>query len=276
MHWVLRLFGTVALAGFMLYSPACHGIDPIVSRYGVGTLIHPVQAPENTPLPNPFPGQVCHYRKEHVYTFAVNGLNPLCLGNFNGLCGYLKDQGFTNTYFGQLYSCQNFAQRIREVRAADPEARIVLLGFSLGSNSVRTIANELDTDGTKVDLLIYLVGDYIKNEPSSRPKNVTRVVNVRAKGSAVTGGDHFFNGEDLDGARNQTLGCRHILTPSRKETVELVMSEMLMVCCEPVNGTGQTVTTLKPAPAPAPAAKPTKTPTSNRPAPRQMPPSLGF
>ncbi len=276
MNWVLRSFGTVALAGFMLYSPACHGIDPIVSRYGIGTLIHPVQEPEKAPLPNPYTGQECHYRKEHVYTFAVNGLNPLCLGNFNGLCGYLKDQGFTNTYFGQLYSCQNFAQRIREVRAADPEARIVLLGFSLGSNSVRTIANDLDTDGTKVDLLIYLVGDYVKNEPSSRPKNVARVVNVRAKGSAVTGGDYFFNGEDLDGARNHKLECRHILTPSRKETVEIVMSELLMVCCEPVNVTGDTVTARKQVAETTPAGKPTKTPAPTRPSPRPMPPSLGF
>lgn len=253
----MRTLLSTALFGCLFYSPACHGYEPIVSRYGIGTLIHPMQVPENIAPPNPHAGQPCRYNKEHVYTFAVNGLNPLCLGNFNGLCAYLKDQGFTNTYFGQLYTCQNYAQRIRDIRATDPEAKIVLFGFSLGSNSVRTIANDLDTDGTKVDLMIYLVGDYVKNEPQSKPKNVARIVNLRAKGSAVTGGDYFFNGEDLDGARNHTLGCRHILSPSRKETVEIVMEEMLRVCCEPINAPG-TTTSLKPVPPskPAPPVRP--------------------
>jgi hypothetical protein len=269
---------TVAVVTFLVYSPACRGIDPIVSRYGIGTVFHPLQEPDKAPEPNPYPGQVVRYRKEHVYTFAINGLNPLCLGNFNGLCGYLKDQGFTNTYFGQLYSSYNFAKRAKEIRATDPEAKIVLLGFSLGSNYVKSIANELDADGTKVDLLIYLVGDYVKNEPSSRPKNVARVVNVRAKGSAITGGDYFFNGEDIEGARNQKLECRHILTPSRKETVEIVLSELLLVCAEPVpagettDGKPTTSTSFKPAtPAPIPA------PTPVRPTPPKPPvPALGF
>jgi hypothetical protein len=276
MSWVLRTVTTVALAGFLLNSPACHGFDPIVSRYGVGTVFHPLQEPEKVQPPNPFPGQEVRYRKDHVYTFAVNGLNPMCLGNFNGLCSYIKDQGFTNTYFGQLYTWQDFPQRIREIRKSDPDAKIVLFGYSLGSNSVRTIANDLDTDGTKVDLLIYLAGDYIKNDATAKPKNVARVLNIRSKGSAATGGDYFFNGEELTGARNEKVECRHILTPSRKETVEIVMSEMLLVCAEPIPANEtipvkpSTTTSLKPVPDTKPA------PTPVRPVPRPMPPSLGF
>jgi hypothetical protein len=39
----------------------------------------------------------------------------------------------------------------------------------------------------------------------------------------------FFNGEDIDGALNYKLDCRHILVPSRRECLELVMDELLLL-----------------------------------------------
>jgi len=214
---------TLACAPF--HAPA---YEPIVSKYGIGTVLHPVQDPGIVANDSP----ETQAAKEHVHIFAVNGVNPLCLGNFNGFCEYLKHQGYAHTYFGQLYTCYNFAERAREVRQSDPQARIVLIGFSLGSNTVRSIANDLAKDGTTVDLLVYLVGDYVQNTPESRPANVRRILNIRAQGIVFTGGDLFFNGADIDGARNRKLNVRHMLVPSRRETLQLVTEELSTMLAE--------------------------------------------
>jgi hypothetical protein len=217
---------------FLLLTPKLRG-EPLVTNVGLGTFFHPVEEPETLRLPPCYDQGPCRCRKERVYIFGVNGFNPLCVGNFNGLLSYFRKQGFENTYFGQLYTSHWFADKAREIRKKDPEARIALVGFSLGANYVRGIANSLARDGIKVDLVVYLVGDYVKNTKDSFPANVARVVNVRAKGIVLTGGDLFFNGADIDGAVNRHLTCRHILTPSRRETLELMMHELLTLACFP-------------------------------------------
>lgn len=217
------LRNTFVIGLMLAWAPGARAIEPFVTDFGIGTFLHPLQDP------GPVPG--CECPKDHVYIFAVNGANPLCLGNFNGFCTYLKEHGYCHTYFGQLYTCLNWADRIRTIRRCDPEAKIVLIGFSAGCNSVRWIANDLARDCTRVDLLIYLVGDYVMNTPKSRPANVCRVANIRAKGMVFTGGDLIFNGADIDGARNCKLDCRHILVPSRKETLCFVMEELAGITC---------------------------------------------
>jgi hypothetical protein len=230
--------------------------EPLFAHSGTGSLLHPLEEPDAIPYPawcQERPFTCC---KEHVYIFGVNGLNPMCLGNFNGMLDYFRKQGFPNTYFSQMYTCHGFAREIRKVRAQDPQARIVLIGFSLGSNSVRIIANELNEDGTPIDLLVYLGGDLIWDTPSSKPCNVRRIVNIRGKGIILLGGDLFFNGEDIEGARNHTLKCRHILAPSRRETLTLMMEELMEQACVP---TGPALPASPPGQAaPPPVAVPTR------------------
>jgi hypothetical protein len=227
---VARTF--LLIAASLSIANGSQGVEPLVTRFGVGTILHPLQEPNGVPAPS------CDdCRRDHVYIFGVNGWNPLCLGNFNGLCEYVRKQGFCHTYFGQLFTSHGFAGRIRQIRRCDPDARIVLIGFSGGSNYVKWIANALAQDCTRVDLLVYLAGDLIPNTPSSYPPNVCRVVNIRSKGLILTGGDLFFNGADIDGARNCQLRCRHILAPSRREALEVIMEELLALACAPCHRT---------------------------------------
>jgi hypothetical protein len=229
-------------------------LEPLVTNFGIGTLLHPIQEPEAVAHPGGCDARSGHCCKEHVYIFGVNGLNPLCLGNFNGMLRYFRQQGFTNTYFGQLYTSHGFACEIRRIRQEDPQARVVVIGFSWGANYAKAIANCLNKDGTRIDLLVYLVGDLVWNSPDSKPANVCRVVNIRAKGLVLLGGDLLFNGADIEGARNHMLHCRHILAPSRKETLALLMEELLALACTPGPPAGPAL--LPPAPAataPAPA-----------------------
>lgn len=238
----MRMSTVVLVAGVFLASVACTAplrAEPLVTKGGVGTLLHPIQEPTAVALPSCYDQGPCQCCKERVYVFGVNGLNPLCLGNFNGLMGYFRKQGFENTHFGQLYTSHWFADKIREIRRADPEARIALIGFSLGANYVQAIANSLAKDGVKVDLVVYLVGDFVGNSAASRPDNVGRVVNVRAKGIVLAGGDLLCDGSDINGATNHRLNCRHILAPSRRETLELLTKELLMLACFPGSAPGR-------------------------------------
>lgn len=206
--------------------------EPLVTHFGLGDIVHPMENVPAFPVPRDF-DKLCQCRKDHVHIFGVNGLNPLCTGNFNGLCQVIRRCGFENTSFDQLYTCDDIPCRIRDIRRRNPEARIVLIGFSLGCNSVRSMANELNAEGVPIDLMIYIVGDFIRNTPYSQPNNVQRLVNIRSRGLVLSGGDLFFNGADLDRARNHKMTERHIVVPSRRETQELCVEEILLMMCQP-------------------------------------------
>jgi hypothetical protein len=212
-------------------APQLHARQRSLPQYGLGTLFHPLQKPEAIPSP----GNVAGRHKDHVYIFAINGLDPMCLGTLNGLCSYLNEEGFASTHFSQVTSWGPFAQTIRQIRQADPNARIVVIGFSYGCNCARSLVKRLAEDGTRVDLLVYLAGDLIDNSKLSFPDNVARVLNIRARGFILSGGDLIVNGADIDGARNRRLDVRHFVAPSRKETLELLMSELLTLASGPLD-----------------------------------------
>ena len=173
--------------------------------------------------------QAFRYCPEQVYIFAINGIDPWCLGKFDGLCKQLKDQGFTNTYFTQFYADHGFAQKIRGIRAQNPQARIVLMGFSMGCNYARALANRLGDDGIHVDLMVYVAGDCIRNVPTSCPGNVGQVLNIRSHGLILAGGDLIWNGAELDGATNRRINTRHMLTPGHPQTFQWIMEELSAV-----------------------------------------------
>jgi hypothetical protein len=171
--------------------------------------------------------------KDHVYLFAINGMDPLYFGNLNGLCACMKQLGFRNVHCGQSWEAPAVREQIVETRRKDPEARIAVLGFSAGANRACQLANELKGQGIKVDLLVYVGGDTITNVPQSRPENVGQIVNITGHGYLPRGGDLFYNGTDLDGAKNQRVNARHMLLPTRPETVELLATHLSKIARAP-------------------------------------------
>jgi len=166
------------------------------------------------------------YCKDHVYIFAIDGFNPCNLGKFNRFCDHLREEGFDHTHFYYLHNCWGVCRQIRCIHQQDPDARIVLIGFSAGCCCVRRMTESLAHDCIHVDLLVYLAGDFVQNNPSWHPDNVGRVLNVRAKGYIPMGAGLIFNGADVDGAHNFRLDIAHILTPSNPQTIGLVMEEL--------------------------------------------------
>lgn len=164
--------------------------------------------------------------KEHVHTFIVNGLDPLQLANLNGMTAYLRRLGFSQTHYEPLMSYRATMRQIRAIRQSDPDAKIVLVGYSVGALVVRRLANDLEKENIVVDRLVYLGGDFIDNTQRSRPGNVTTVVNIRGHGSPFSGYDLFFNGADIDNAVNVRLDSRHFFLPSRGQTMETLASTL--------------------------------------------------
>jgi len=194
-----------------------------IAEIGLG-FIHPLQAcPANVV-------NACETApsdgKEHVYTFVVNGFDPLQLANLNGMTGYLRRLGFSQTHYEPLLGYRATKRHIREIRQSDPEAKIVLVGYSLGTLVVRRLANDLQREDIVVDRLVYLGGDFIGNTQESRPSNVATVVNIRGHGSFFSGYDLLFNGANIDNAVNVRLGSRHFLLPSREQTMETLATEL--------------------------------------------------
>jgi pimeloyl-ACP methyl ester carboxylesterase len=193
------------------------------AQVGLG-FFHPLQACDPKVVSNcetaPSDG------KEHVYTFIVNGLDPLQLANLNGMTSYVRRLGFSQTHFEPLLGYRATARHIRAIRQSDPDAKIVLVGYSVGSLVVRRLANELERENIVVDRLVYLGGDFIGNTQQSRPSNVAKVVNIRGHGSMFSGYDLFFKGADIDNAVNVRLDSRHFVLPSRGQTMETLASEL--------------------------------------------------
>jgi hypothetical protein len=229
-HIALALF--LLLSGCASTRPGSTKTEPAPLPYGVDlSFLHPVDAP-GTPLVQAS-AQVPAPVKDHVFVYFVNGFDPLYVGNFKGLCQYVKTLGFRHAYCGEMSQTRLFREHMRKVHAHDPAAQFVLVGYSAGANSVRDLAHELKQDGIPVALLAYVGGDTIRNVSYSRPENAERVLNLTSHGLKLLGGDLFFKGSDLDGATNRRLDTRHMLLPSRKETAEL-LGQQLLVLCQPI------------------------------------------
>jgi hypothetical protein len=221
-----RMMGALFVLAGGAAAAHAQGNTPNHNRLG-----HTLQAPLTSyagtiATATPAPSAPTADAANHLYVFCINGGDPIGFGNFNGMSQYLKSQGVPNTYYGQLWHVRKFHNEIKAIHASDPQAQFALIGYSFGANRVRTLANELNGDGIPVALLVYMAGDTITNRDYSRPANVARIVNVRSNGLVLYGGNWFFKGEELTGARNEFVNTRHMLLPSRSETIGYVTEEL--------------------------------------------------
>jgi hypothetical protein len=159
--------------------------------------------------------------RDHVCIFMVNGLDPVNYGNLTGLRNHINQLGFRQTYYGQVFHVPYFKKEVRRIHAEDPDARFILVGFSVGANLVHSMAESARTDGVTIDALVYLSGNNdVPPVPSSEPENVLRVINVLASGPLK------YIGE-IDCAENVRLpDSWHFGSPGNKQTEELLSREL--------------------------------------------------
>src|SRR5262245_25855265 len=109
----------------------------LASASGCLSFCHPVSQCWKDIGPPPVP-RCC---QSHVYIFFATGLDPLDCANLMGVVDYCHSLGYNATYYGQLWHFPRFEDEIHLIYHEDPDARIVLVGFSFGANSVRTVAD---------------------------------------------------------------------------------------------------------------------------------------
>jgi len=202
-----RLLPTLAL---LLPTAGCLGglTNPIckdaLQREG-----HPCGAPQGS--------------RNRVYVFLIHGVDPLDFANLCGVREHLLAEGYVKTYYGQFYCAPWFVHEIRRIHKDDPEARFVLLGFSLGANMARDVAHAVDKDHIPIDLLVYCGGNTLHNVPRDRPCNALRIVNILACGC-------IWNGDHLDGALNlQYDDVFHFGSPAHPVTLQTLDEQLEQV-----------------------------------------------
>ena len=196
----------------------------------VGKLLHPIApaCPELVSAARCLPPCA----RNHVHIIFLNGLDPLRIGNLAGLSDCIRDTGFENVYYGELWDGHRAAREIRRIRCHDADARIVLLGYSFGANLVRCVANRLARDGIRVDTLIYLGGDTVFGSRCT-PENVCHVINVRAWGFVLFAGG-LISGQDMARADNIHLPwVRHLCMPRQQALHEILLNELIRLALLP-------------------------------------------
>jgi hypothetical protein len=185
----------------------------------------------------------------------IHGLDPFDYANFSGLRDYLHTLGFNNTYYGQLYHAGHFKGEVRRIHREDPEARFVLIGFSFGANMVRSIAQDVKSEGIRIPLLVYLGGNTLENTPEDHPDNADRLVNILANG-------WIWNGAQFDDAENiNEDDVHHFGSPTHPRTLEALTREITEVASsvpvvERLDSQPATDSNEEPTPRPANRASP--------------------
>jgi pimeloyl-ACP methyl ester carboxylesterase len=257
----------LGLASWLLCCPSSYAQDYPSS--GLGTYIHPLNVPyasldeQSQAIPEA--------QRDQVHFFVINGFDPLYVANLNGMAEYIQSLGFRNTRLFLLAQSSAAGDEIRAVRQQAPSARIILMGYSWGTNAARSIANQLSNENIYIDSLIYLGGDTIMNVPQSRPGNVGNVLNITGNGLIFLGGNLYYKGDNIGGADNRRLAVRHMLLPSRREAIEWISQEVIRVAQEtPVSAQPTKAAPAEPTPPSIPAKDPT-VPTPTEPTQPKLP-----
>jgi hypothetical protein len=220
------------------------------SQAGCMSCFHPVEPPQ------PHLADACQTVpvacRNHVHVFLMNGLDPTNYGNLTGLRDYVQELGFSKTYYGQLFHAAWFEREIRRIHEDDPDARIVLIGFSLGVQEMHSVAEDLNQDGIPVDLLVFLSGNHpVWFMPCERPANVHRVVNILASGAMKAFGVRAY-------AENVRLpdDTWHFGSPTHPYTLEKLSEELTALALTvPLR---EVVREVKPSEEEAPTPRPVK------------------
>jgi pimeloyl-ACP methyl ester carboxylesterase len=165
--------------------------------------------------------------RDRVHVFFINGLDPLDKGNLVGLSDRVRELGFQNVAFGQMYDEPAMRREIVRVHAQDPGAKIVVVGFSFGANLARVLADQLQAENIPVELLVYLGGDTLTNSPEDRPANARQIVNITAEGCSWLFAGLIWKGEDIDGAENLRLEhVDHFHIPTNEQVLQMLRERL--------------------------------------------------
>jgi hypothetical protein len=171
---------------------------------------------------------------DHVYVYMVNGLTilPHVFGSMNGVGPHVEEDGFRKPRVASHYWRKAFLKEIRRVRCEDPQARFVLVGYSIGGSVVYGMAQDLQADGIFIDLMIYIDAHSFIHDLGCHPQNVGKVVSINSSSLFLPGKCH--PGEECYHVDTP----RHLAIPHKDETLAIMTEALRQVraaaCAPPV------------------------------------------
>ncbi|MCB1858937.1 MAG: hypothetical protein KDI63_11715 [Gammaproteobacteria bacterium] len=114
-----------------------------------------------------------------MHTHFINSpLDVPQVGRLGSVAAFFRGSGLKNTRYHLTTSGNLLATQIRQTRSEDPHARIALVGWSGASLWVWDALNHLSDTGEKVDLIVYLDSNWIKQRVAERghPNNLARAL----------------------------------------------------------------------------------------------------
>lgn len=94
--------------------------------------------------------------RSRVYVVLINGVDPLCCANLQGVREYLNELGFVKSFYAQIYHDQCLLDELRAIREEQPEARFAIVGFDHGAVTARKLADKAANEGLGIDLLVLM------------------------------------------------------------------------------------------------------------------------
>jgi hypothetical protein len=221
---------------------------------GCMSFMHPVDATakENAQFCMDLP----EYSRSRVYVFLIHGLDPFDYADLRGVRDYLHDLGFKKVYYGQLYHTSYFEKELVKIHHQEPDARFVVIGFSLGASMARDVALAAKEQGVPIDLLVYLCGTALFENDRERPENVHRIVNILPR--VQWNADSFP--EEIETIR--VPGIWHFAAPTQPQTLDALAHEIAAVAgavAVPEPGPTSTMPNLEGEPLPPPRRLESKT-----------------
>ncbi|QDU44211.1 hypothetical protein Mal52_26890 [Symmachiella dynata] len=170
----------------------------------------------------------CAY--DNIYPiFVLSPVDAFDIGGMDRFAEYVKSCGFRNVEISNYYDgggSEALADRIREIKCCNPNAQVMLTGFSSGCTIVCNALCSLEKDCIGVEGVCYIDSFMFRlTMPDPHPNNVGRVSLVyRKKNPAPTGipraSVYYINTEN------------HLKTPTDARTVHEVMSHLCGMACQ--------------------------------------------
>src|SRR5688500_2615828 len=94
--------------------------------------------------------------RNQVYVFLINGLTPPTHNGLNALRMKLGENGFAKVGIADLAGGLCVEHEIKSIRACEPDAKFVLVGYDVGAALAVCIARDLSSKGAPVEALVLL------------------------------------------------------------------------------------------------------------------------
>jgi pimeloyl-ACP methyl ester carboxylesterase len=167
MSGLRHALGTFVLAALTFSGPGCMALNP-----------KPIPlAPECTAACGDVP---CQCRGK-VYVFLISGFDPFDLDRVGDFRAALIRSGFAKVYNGQFYHDRFFAQEMQRLTAEEPDARFVVVGFSLGADIATSLAEYVSKQGIPISLLASVDPYWWSSAPGKTPANVQQVMSIHGE-----------------------------------------------------------------------------------------------